>query len=119
MNTEFIPGPWKIETEEWNTPKKPKDAICSIKSDDYFVANILNAPREDANARLIESAPEGFKAIEEAYITILQIPGCNWRRNNQNTYIILRDYLARVLDKDMREVQEHYEEVAYLRNKDK
>jgi hypothetical protein len=53
----------------WNGLAKPDDAEYHIVSNDegWSIANILDAPNPEANARLITAAPEMLEVIIRCY----------------------------------------------------
>lgn len=99
----FTPGPWELDV----------DIIVSTKEKDGAWPIICTMSRfnkdGEANAHLIATAPEGLAAAITAYKAILQIETNTWRVQNQTTYVLLRDFIAKATGRTSEEIQNEFE----------
>lgn len=118
MKTKHTPGNWShLNTfnGDWITNKKGY-IVAALRADDGSTFDGIEPGETDANAKLIAAAPLGLMTAIKAYVAILQTPANNeaWRIQNQDLYCSLRDYISEATGYSSKQVQEFYEQVAFL-----
>ena len=61
---------------------------------------------------IVVEVDEDLVTLEKTYITLLKMPICIWRIQNQNIYCDLRNRIAEKTNQPIRDIQEKYETLA-------
>ena len=109
--TKWTPGPWSYESNircGFSIVSRANRACVTVDIDEEGRYGAIDL---EPNARLIAAAPDGFDAASAAYMAILQSPMNAWRvdQGMNGTLTMLRDFIAKALDRDPEDVQAEYE----------
>jgi len=113
METKFTKGPWVIRKGDGAIGIKDKSDTQS-----YGMLNVIAMiDRYDYpsdwmyNLQLIAAAPDGYKAAESAYLTLLKVRTFSDRLSDgfQESLIHLRNFIAKATGRTEEDVQNEFE----------
>ena len=114
------PGPWEWQTSNsWRrlgSVRGDGDVMSPcVQRDGHPDVTFKNGGVDGPDARLIAAAPAMVKALETAYLALLQHPLDLWRIQNQPLLCTLRDTLAECTGQSGEDVQNEYEARAAIK----
>tara|TARA_R100001594_G_scaffold141213_2_gene186991 strand:+ start:1021 stop:1332 length:312 start_codon:yes stop_codon:yes gene_type:complete len=87
----FTPGPW---TSAWVGTRPHRVAVVWLGENTDKRIEIIGTNKDEANARLIASAPEMLKALKDIYE--IDVPDAEWSPTLEKCFGLAREILAKV-----------------------